>query len=328
MGGVIRNKLNGNPELIDAYHSVFVEYFKLNMIERVDSSEGKIICYLPHRPVIRAEKVTSKIRPVFDASATDDSGTSLNDMLLPGPNLLPELFHVLIRFRAFSVSLVADIEKAFLQIGIRPEDRDALRFLWFDVSKPVDANSNRGDFVEYRLTRLPFGLTSSPFLLQAVVRHHLEQFRGKDECQLISDNIYVDDLVLSTPDEETAKRIKEKAEGIFKTCSMNLRKWTSNIPSLNEKGADSCEIKVLGLHYEPSTDTVKIACPKLVNDCPTKRQVLQSIASIFDPLGVIAPVVTTMKLFFQRIVQLNIEWDEAIPEELSREWNGLKNQLN
>ena len=75
---------------------------------------------------------------------------SLNDMLLPGPNLLLEVFHMLIRFRAFPVSIVADIEKAFLQIGIRPEDRDALRFLRFDVSKFVDANSNRGDLIEYR----------------------------------------------------------------------------------------------------------------------------------------------------------------------------------
>ena len=298
------------------------------MIERASSCEGKIVRYLPHRPIVRAEKMTSKIRPVFDASATDDSGMSLNDMLLPGPNLLPELFHVLIRFRARLVSLVADIEKAFLQIEIRPEDRDALRFLWFDVSKSIDTNGTHGDLKEYRWSRLPFGLTSSPFLLQAVVRHHLDQFKNTDIGKLISENIYVDDLVLSVPDEETAKQIKDQAVDIFKRCSMNLRKWTSNKESLNEKVTESTETKVLGLCYEPSSDTIKIACPSFVNECPTKRQVLQMIASIYDPLGIIAPVVTSMKLFFQKIIRLNIEWDRSIPENLVNEWNALKEQLN
>ena len=321
---VIR-KLKHDPATLQAYHSVFVEYRKLGMIEPVVSEDGNVVRYLPHRPVIRDDKLTSKVRPVFDASAIDEDGISLNDLILPGPNLLPNLFDILIRFRAYPVSLIADIEKAFLQISVRQEDRDALRFFWFNVNDPTAAGDSR-NLLEYRWTRLPFGLTSSPFLLQAVVRYHLERFKNQEVCQSISENIYVDDVVLSVNDENKAAYVKTEAQGVFNQCSMNLRKWSSNVPSLNED-VNSEATKILGLPYEPTSDVIKITAPKFLNEFPTKRQVLQSIASIFDPLGLFAPVVTTLKLFFQRIIQLNIEWDDRIPNQLAEEWVKLMTQL-
>lgn len=320
-------RLKSDPSLLDSYHSVFVDYAKQGMIESARMTDSNVVRFLPHRPVVRSEKATTKIRPVFDASASDDEGMSLNGMLLPGPNLLPDLFHVLVRFRAYPVSLIADIEKAFLQIGIRNEDRDALRFLWFDTSKPLD-HENPGDLKEYRWTRLPFGLTSSPFLLQATVRHHLGRCREKEiVSQIISENIYVDDLVLSVKDVQAAILIKDQVQEIFKKCSMNMRKWASNEISLNDTQNET-EIKVLGLHYNAKLDSISIACSEHKIENPTKRQVLQSIASIFDPLGLVAPVITSMKLFFQKIIRLNIGWDELIPSDLVREWGFLRDQLS
>ena len=87
--------------------------------------------YIPHHPVIRDDKTTTKIRIVFDASARDN-GPSLNDCLYKGPHLTPLLCDILSRFHSHVVPLTSDIEKAFLRIIVNENDRDYLRFLWFD----------------------------------------------------------------------------------------------------------------------------------------------------------------------------------------------------
>ena len=84
---------------------------------------------MPHRPVIKEGSRTTKIRPVFDASATGNNGVSLNSCLETGPCLLSNLVDILARFRRWKVAITSDISKAFLQIRVRPGDRKVHRFL-------------------------------------------------------------------------------------------------------------------------------------------------------------------------------------------------------
>ena len=101
---------------------------------------------------------STKLRVVYDASIKSESGFSLNDCLEKGPPLQNKLWDILIRTRFRSVVLCGDIEKAFLQIRIRENERDCLRFHW---SKKVNY-----DVIKiYRFTRLVFGLNQSPFVL-------------------------------------------------------------------------------------------------------------------------------------------------------------------
>lgn len=74
--------------------------------------------YLPHHAVMREDKVTTKLRVMFDASSHEEGSPSLNDCLLTGPNLNPDLMSVLIKFRLHEVAYMADIKKAFLQISL------------------------------------------------------------------------------------------------------------------------------------------------------------------------------------------------------------------
>ena len=85
--------------------------------------------YLPHHAVFRDEKTTPKCRIVFDASAREGDGVSLNDFVPPGHALQPNLASALIRFRTNRIVLIADIEKMFLQVKLAPEDRDVHRYL-------------------------------------------------------------------------------------------------------------------------------------------------------------------------------------------------------
>ena len=97
---------------------------------------------------------------MYDGSAKNSKeGRSLNDCLQVD-NYIPHIFDMLTRFRWNAVGLKADIEKAFLMVGIRPEDRDMDRFLWFE--DPFDI---KPEIVEYRFNRLVFGLRPSPSIL-------------------------------------------------------------------------------------------------------------------------------------------------------------------
>lgn len=92
-------RLHRNPELLMAYHEQMMEYLRAGFISKVESPDQPIkgiTFYLPHRPVVRNESVSTKIRPVFDASARADSGLSLNDCLETGENLNPELLAILL----------------------------------------------------------------------------------------------------------------------------------------------------------------------------------------------------------------------------------------
>ena len=145
------------------------------VIEKVTSTspEGLIKHYIPHHPVITPSKNTTKVRIVYDASAkTKKENKSLNECLYRGPVMLPNLCGLLIRFRLSPVGVVGDIKKAFLNMGLQVQDRDATRFLWLqDPTKTNVANNLQ----VYRFCRVPFGVISSPFLLAATINFHLHQ---------------------------------------------------------------------------------------------------------------------------------------------------------
>ena len=126
------------------------------MVEEVSESSEPGECHnLPHLPVIWEDKDTTKVRIIFDASAKENEPT-LNECLYKGPQLTPLVFDILLRFRTSVIALTTDIEKAFLQIRINPNDMDYLRFLWFeDVFAEVPKIVRRN-----RFARVLFGMTS------------------------------------------------------------------------------------------------------------------------------------------------------------------------
>ncbi|XP_012232191.2 uncharacterized protein [Linepithema humile] len=116
-------------DLFDNYNTIFFNWLAESIIERVPASEiTKKSYYLPHRPVIKRKR-TTKIRPVFDASAESSDSPSLNQCLETGPNLIELIPTLLHRFCERKVGVTADIAKAFLQINISSSERDVLRFL-------------------------------------------------------------------------------------------------------------------------------------------------------------------------------------------------------
>ena len=150
------------------------------------------IHYLPHHPVIRQDKQTTRIRIVYDASARSN-GPSLNDTLYVGPSFGQNIMDIMLRFRVYKVALTADIEKAFLMIKVADEDRDALRFLWLE-----DVGSEIPRVNVFRFTRVVFGVASSPFLLNATLKYHIQRYSASDQAFIskFQKSIYVDDVTV------------------------------------------------------------------------------------------------------------------------------------
>ncbi|KAG5895287.1 hypothetical protein JTB14_029120 [Gonioctena quinquepunctata] len=127
--------------------------------------------FMPHQPVYREDKTTTKLQVVFDASVHAPGFASLNELLNPGENLIPEIVTIFMNSRVGNVAVISGIEKAFLQIVLVECDRDSHRFLWYS-SKLADVK-NLSNLTRFRMTRVTSGVTSSPFFLAAVTKHHL-----------------------------------------------------------------------------------------------------------------------------------------------------------
>ena len=344
-----------NPEALAEYQDVLQGQLANGIIERVPLQQSdqirSTVHYMPHHPVIRKGHSTTKVRIVYDGSAKlSDSNLSLNDCLQTGPNLIPKLVDVLLRFRSKRIALTGDIENAFLMIGIRELDRDMLRFLWFNDPQREDS-----EILELRFTRLVFGLRPSPAILGAVIAHHIHKYQDKypELVRSIGESLYVDDLITGADSVEEAFQLYKVAKSLMSEAGFNLRKWNSNSSSLlsmiwSHQG--KCDDKTVADHqmnsvpptsYEPDkllgiqwihdTDEFKFYLSELkvhaISLPVSKRSVLRVTAAIFDPMGFLSPFVIQLKIMFQKLCINKSHWDDPLPTELAQAWNKLIQEL-
>ncbi|XP_036340744.1 uncharacterized protein LOC118750117 [Rhagoletis pomonella] len=144
-------------ELKTSYDNVLEEYLQLNHMEVVESYEkitkGKYTSfYLPHHAVIKPEKLTTKVRVVFNASKCTSSGNSLNDVLYTGPTLQPDLMLLILNWRMFKYVFNGDVEKMYRQILVHKNDQDFQRIIF--------RNSPSSPIRDYKLKTVTFGFNT------------------------------------------------------------------------------------------------------------------------------------------------------------------------
>lgn len=122
---------------------------------------------MPHQAVTRREQTTAKISVLFNATSHERSAKSLNDKLKINSNLNPDFQSPLLKLHLHQVALVADIEKAFLQIEIAEHDRNVLRFFWLFKEIPMPSNPQ-----VWRMRPITFGARQNTFLLAATLKHN------------------------------------------------------------------------------------------------------------------------------------------------------------
>ena len=163
-----------------------------------ETPTGDHTFYMPHKPVVRESVSTTKVRMVFDTSAKlHPLANSVSKCMYKGPPLQPLLWDILIRARISTHIVLADIQKAFLQIGVREDDRDVFRFL-FNINCKEQ---------HLRITRVLFAGESSLFLLAATLNYHYDPQSEElqETVQALRENTYMDNLMKTVEKKEELK---------------------------------------------------------------------------------------------------------------------------
>lgn len=323
----LRARLSRDEALKKRYVAEMEELISKGYAEAASHTKGSPgkTWYLPHHPVLNPKK-TEKTRIVFDCAASFKE-VALNKQVMQGPDLMNDLLGILIRFREGRIALSADIEAMFHQVLVDPRDRDALRFLWWpqgDFAKPP---------IPYRMTRHLFGGIWSPACATFALRETLQQ--GRARSRRAERNFYVDDLLLSTTSEAEAIQWANELQEDLKGGGFHLTKWMSNskeVMAAVPRQERSARIKTvnltrdklpvdraLGILWDLEDDSLKISVSTPPKPA-TRRGMLSTMGSVFDPPGFLAPFSVRAKIMFQDEVRRGEKWDSRLSEENANKW--------
>ena len=324
----LEQKLEKKPDLKKQYIDAIEDLLKKGHAKEVpndaiDRSDGRV-WYLPHFGVVNPNK--PRIRVVFDAAAKF-GGYSLNDKVLQGPDLTNKLIGVLIRFRMRLYCVMADIQSMFYQVMVPDDQQDVLRFLWrMDESQPL---------MEYRLTRHVFGGTWSPsaanYALNKVIEDHGNNLNPSSK-EAAKKGFYVDDLLVSVNSKTEAVQLGKELKALLACGGFNITKWVSNISEVMDEVPESDRStklqhsfdepmaeRALGVIWDITNDTFGYNIQ--IKEKPlTKRGVLATLSSVYDPLGLATAVILKARLIVQELFKMRVGWDERLPKEQLEKW--------
>ena len=255
------------------------------------------------------------------------------------PNLLPEILSVF-RFRLHKCAILGDVSQAFPQIAIDPTDRDLTRFMWYRVVPNSQGSYDTTDeVIIYRFTRLPVGLTSSPFLLSATIRTLGKMYHDTypAACALMDRSSYMDDFGASSSHDNDIVTIFFQVTSLMNTIHLTVYKWATNSTHLQHiwqtQGLPlQTETQVIGIDWDTQPDTIHINHTNFTRTLPerlaTTRQVLQVTSRFYDPLGLFSPVALVGKLLFQDTWTRVLARDEVLHPDIAVKWLSWTSQLH
>ncbi|GFS68837.1 integrase catalytic domain-containing protein [Trichonephila clavipes] len=278
-------RLSRDSRYLSLYAEFLKDYEELGHLERVvESSEPPTHYYIPHHGILHPEKLTTKLRIVFNGSSPTTTGISLNDILLKG-EVKEDVFETISRFRRHKFVFTTDIQKMYRQILINPDQHDLQRITW---KHGLDA-----EILTYRLKTVTYGLSNAPFLairtLQQLAKDEKSRFPLASETLLYDTNM--DDIVSRAPDLETAQQLQSQLKDALQSCGMNLHKWSSNSPELLNSSLSSDVDHSFSTNIDLSVKTLEISW-KPFEDC----------------------------FVFKQLWQCKLDWDYVLPNSIANEW--------
>lgn len=221
----------------------------------------------------------------------------------------------------------------YRQILVHPDDAAYQKILF----------RNNPDQVvrELRLDTVTYGTSYAPFLEVRTLRQLAddEKTNYPVASSILKRDFYVDDVLTGANTHEEASFLLNDLTQLLKSGGFTLRKWVSNVPSLtleNMKNVinkdmtfdSSPTIKTLGIQWNSREDVIvykvnSLSCSKTVS----KRSVFSQVAKLFDPLGLLGPVIVRAKIIIQLLWKAGVSWDESIPACIHTTWLEFKEQL-
>ncbi|XP_055543669.1 uncharacterized protein LOC129729204 [Wyeomyia smithii] len=232
----LERRLERDQNLREQFAAFMSEYESMGHMHLITDEHDANVkrCFLPHHPVVKEDSTTTKLRVVFDASAKTSTNTSLNDSLLVGLVIQEDLRTIILRSRTRQIMVVADIEKMFRQIEIRPEDWRLQCILWRPSPNPAP----------FLATRVLMQLASD------------EQHRFPLASKSVKEDCCKDDVITGANDPDTAKELRVQLQEMLRRGGFWLRKFASNCETVLEGlPAEDLSIQVDdGINLDPDPD--------------------------------------------------------------------------
>ncbi|XP_055604397.1 uncharacterized protein LOC129752651 [Uranotaenia lowii] len=328
----LERRMAADPVIGNSVRKQISEYLQKGYLRKatetdLNETDPRRVWYLPLGIVINPKK-PGKIRIFCDAAAKVD-GVSLNSVLIKGPDLLLSLPRVLCGFREKKVAVCADIREMFHQVLIRDADVQVQRILWRDDPKLEPT--------VFLMKVATFGATCSPCSAQYVKNKNAKEFELQYPAAVnsIIHHHYMDDYLESFDTEEEAAQRAREIKYVHAQAGFEIHSWSSNSERvLNVVGeADPSAVKrfdtsveceterILGMLWLRQEDSFTFSSNfASIPDWPTKREVLRTVMSLYDPLGLLSHFTIHGKILIQDIWRSGISWDHPIPESLQVSW--------
>ena len=234
--------------------------------------------------------------------------------------------------------IMADIEAMFHQVKVSSDDQDSLRFYWWPGGN-LDTHP-----VAYKMVVHLFGaVSSSPSCCNLALK--MTAVDNKQEFEEASDAVqssfYVDDFLHSTDSEEKAITLIHDVTELCKKGGFRLTKWLSSsltvlesIPEM-ERAQDvqklTCDddiatSRALGVYWFVESDVFSFSI-SVKNLPPTRRNLLSILSSVYDPLGLVSPVILKARIILQHVTKQNLPWDTEITGSQMTLWQNWLDDL-
>ena len=303
--------------------------------------------YLPHLAAINPKSASTPVRICFDASRAQGGGPGLNQILAKGPDkYLNNLAGVLINFRSGRVAAKGDVAKMYNCVRLSEDDAFMQCFLWRNLD--MHQNPKTYQVLVNNIGVKPAGAIAS-LALQNSADIYSKEFPITSEQ--LKKKSYVDDLGLTADNAEDLRKRTMEADKILKHANMKVKQWVlsgDSQESAIEVGEAvsvvlediDCE-RMLGIKWDPSRDVFRFSVninlsplrnksrtgpnlsrEQLLQDPPksiTRREYYSQVQSLFDPMGLLAPVLLKAKILLRKTWEGNcskLKWDDPLPSEL------------
>ncbi|XP_068229545.1 uncharacterized protein [Palaemon carinicauda] len=332
-------RIKNKPEHLKMVNDVFKEQQNLGIIEKIEDinsfiNEHPEASFLPHMPVFKMTRDTTKCRVVFlsnlcEKSKSAKSTYSHNECMLPGPCLNHKIATSLIMQRFDSHLICFDLKKAFLMIGLKEGDQNRMLFLWY-------RNILKGDFtvVSYRNKHLSFGLRPSPcHLMVALFKILILGVESDNEemvnlKKLLYNTIYMDNGSYPCNSDKALYEAYYCLPNIFGPYKFELQQFVTNDGELQEMIDRDYEVKLLGMVCDGEAETLGPGKIFLDTQASTKRSILSTLNSIYDIFNIHGPILNRARLFLKKLQEdKTITWDSPLSETLKREWTLIGKQV-
>ena len=333
----MEKRMRNRPGLWEEFEKSVLDWVEKDYARLLDFSCRFEGFFIPTFMVIREDKSTTKYRLIMNGKF-EFRTKSINNYLLSGPNVMNRLDEVLIRFRYHKYVLTCDVSNMFLRVRVPERDRKFLRFFF---------RTGTGDLKVVEMCSHAFGLTQSPFVVINVVKNHAtkEADNFPLAARAVLEDSIVDDILTGCKTFDCLKNLKKEIGEMYQKINMETHKWATNSPSLrraippkdsaaavtigSETEALFCaddggvpSIKCLGILWHPETDMLQFfSDAEKTEKAWTMRKISSRTSKMFDPLGLMTPLMLEGKLLLQSLWKLKSGWDEEVPTEISVQYN-------